>query len=60
MSRKDLICLVLAIVGIALFLYGSNYYNAIIGWSGVFLVAAAILAEIVLEVYAYIKKREVG
>lgn len=60
MSRKDLICLILAIIGIILFLYGSNYYNAIIGWSGVFLVAVAIVGEIVLDVYGYIKKREAG
>lgn len=60
MSQKDLICLILAILGVVLFLYGSNYYNAIVGWSGVFLVAAALLAEVALEVYAYIRKREVG
>jgi len=60
MSRNDLICLILAILGVVLFLYGSNYYNAILGWSGVFLIVAAILAEVALEVYAYIRKREVG
>jgi hypothetical protein len=60
MSQKDLICLILAILGVVLFLYGSNYYSAIVGWSGVFLVAAALLAEVALEVYAYIRKREVG
>ena len=51
MSLKDLLCLCLAILGGILFLYGSNIYNAVLGWSGLCILAAAIIAEIALEVH---------
>ena len=60
MSRKDLLCLVIALIGVILFLYGSNYYSAAVGWIGIFLIATGIVAEIVLEVYAVLRKREAG
>jgi drug/metabolite transporter (DMT)-like permease len=59
MSRKDLLCLIVALIGVILFLYGSNYYSAAVGWLGIFLVVTGIVAEIVLEVYAVVRKREV-
>jgi hypothetical protein len=49
---KSLGLLLAAILGIILFLYGSNYYNAVLGWAGVYLfvgVVMAYLAERVLE-----------
>jgi hypothetical protein len=58
MSRKDLACLCVVIVGIVLFLYGSNYYDEITGWSGVYLVVAGFFAEIVLKVYESLRKRK--
>jgi len=60
MSLKDLLCLCGAILGAILFLYGSNVYDATLGWSGLFILIAAIIAEIALEVYQHIRKGKVG
>jgi len=46
-----------AIVGILLFLYGANYYDSIVGWVGVALVAASLLGLLVLYVYEELTKR---
>jgi len=57
MSWEDLAFLGMIILGVVLFLYGSNYYNAAVGWSGLCLAIGGFLAEIVLRVYeALIKK----
>ena len=48
------ICLV--ILGVVLFLYGANYYNAVIGWAGVAFIAGGIVAEIVLKVIESVRK----
>jgi hypothetical protein len=58
MSWKDIICLCIIVVGIILFLYGSNYYDATIGWAGVYLIFGGILAEIILKAYEGIIKRK--
>lgn len=57
MSWEDLICLCVVIVGVVLFLYGANYYNALIGWAGVYLIIAGFLAKIVLMVWQNLRKR---
>jgi len=54
------LCLVLALIGVVLFLYGSNYFSAAVGWLGIFLIVAGIVVEIVLEVYVAVRKREEG
>jgi len=46
-----------AIIGILLFLYGANYYDSIVGWVGVALVAASLLGLLVLYVYKELTKR---
>ena len=59
MSWKDLVCLSVIILGILLFLYGSNFYNATFGWAGVYLIIGGFFAEIALQVYkTLIKKKE--
>jgi hypothetical protein len=60
MSWKDLVCLCIVIIGVVLFLYGANYYSALIGWTGVYFVFAGFLAEIVLLVWESLKKRSEG
>jgi len=40
----------MVIVGIILFLYGANYYNATIGWAGIGLFVVGILCYIVLKI----------
>lgn len=57
MSWKDLACLCVIIVGVILFLYGSNYYDEVTGWSGVYLVVAGFFAEVVLKVYETFRKK---
>jgi hypothetical protein len=53
MSRLvDLVFLIAVIVGIVLFLYGSNYYNNEAGWTGIFLFVAAILIRIIIYIYS--------
>jgi hypothetical protein len=58
MSLKDLVGLIMIIVGAILFLYGSNSYNSLFGWGGIYVLAAGIVTEIVLEVYKSIRKKE--
>ena len=57
MSWKDLACLGVIIFGLVLFLYGSNYYTAAVGWTGVCLIIVGFFAEIVLQVYEALMKR---
>jgi len=58
-SWKDLAIMLFIILGVVLFLYGSNYYNAVYGWSGLFLIFAGIMVYVAREVYgALIKKRK--
>lgn len=60
MIWKDLVCLCLIVTGVALFVYGSNYYNAFVGWFGVYLMFGGVLAEIILKVYEILRKKEVN
>jgi len=63
MSWNDLICLSILIVGVVLFLYGANYYEALIGWTGVCLIIAGFLMKIILMVWENLqssKKKEDG
>jgi hypothetical protein len=57
MPWRSLVCLCIILVGVTLFLYGSNSYNAIVGWTGICLIILGILSEIILKVYGYIRKR---
>jgi len=40
-----------------LFLYGANYYNAVIGWTGFSLMIGGFFAEIVFKVCGSIRKK---
>jgi hypothetical protein len=57
MSWKDLVCLFVIILGLFLFLYGSNYYVATVGWTGVCLIIVGFLAEIIVQLYATLMKK---
>jgi hypothetical protein len=50
--------LVIVILGFALFLYGANFYDAVVGWIGVFLFFGGILAFLVLYIYGELTKKE--
>jgi D-alanyl-lipoteichoic acid acyltransferase DltB (MBOAT superfamily) len=59
MRWKDLVCLGVIVLGMALFLYGSNYYNGLVGWVGVYLIIGGTLAEITLQAYeTFTRKRD--
>ena len=63
MSWNDLICLSILIMGVVLFLYGANYYEALIGWTGVYLIIAGFIMKIILMVWENLqgsKKKEDG
>jgi len=51
MSRINLIFLFLTVLGSGLFLYGSAFYTAIIGWMGVYFLLGGILAFLILYIY---------
>lgn len=59
MTWKDLACIIVAILGFILFLYGANYYDETIGWAGVYLIIAGVLAEFVLQVYEFMMEKVV-
>jgi hypothetical protein len=58
MRLQDVACFLIFIVGVALFLYGANYYDAFVGWTGVALMVGGFFAEIFLKVYEVLSKRE--
>jgi len=57
MSWKDLVVLGIIVLGIILFLYGSNYFDATVGWTGVYLMITGFFVEIVLYAYGKFKKK---
>jgi drug/metabolite transporter (DMT)-like permease len=57
-SWKDWICVALIVLGVVLFLIGSNIYNAYFGWAGVFLFVGGIVALIVMYIYNALKAEQ--
>jgi FtsH-binding integral membrane protein len=57
MSWTDWTCLGVVVVGIVLLLFGANYYDAVVGWIGVFLFVGGILAFLVLSAYRELTKK---
>jgi membrane-bound ClpP family serine protease len=51
---------VLVIVGLGLFLYGANVYNATVGWAGFYLGIVGVLFCVVFYVYGQLNKKELG
>jgi hypothetical protein len=56
MSWKDIVCFVLVILGIVLFLYGSNAYDAVAGYTGIGLFIGGIVLYAVLQAYKAVLK----
>jgi len=48
---KGLACLLVVILGVILFLYGANYYDNFVGWTGVYLFFGGIVAYVLLRVF---------
>ena len=57
MSRTNWACLGIIVLGFVLFLYGANYFDATIGWAGVYLFIIGILAILVLYIYGELTKK---
>jgi hypothetical protein len=47
----------MVIVGVVLFLYGANYYDAAVGWTGVGVFVGGIFLYIVLKAYESVAKK---
>ena len=56
MSWTDWACLGIFILGFLLFLLGANIYNAIVGYTGVYLFIGAIVAYLVIYIYKQLAK----
>ena len=57
MSWTDWACLGIFILGFLLFLYGANIYNAVIGYTGLYLFIGAIVAYIIIYIYKGLTKK---
>jgi hypothetical protein len=57
MSWTDWACLGMVISGFALFLYGANFYNGVVGWVGVYLFLGGILAFLIFYIYNELTKK---
>ena len=57
MTRLDLACLGMVILGFVLFLYGANFFDAVIGWVGVYLIIGGILVFLLFYIYNELTKK---
>jgi len=57
MSLTDWACLGTVILGFVLFLYGANFYDAVIGWVGVYLMIGGILVFLLFYIYNELTKK---
>ena len=57
MSWTEWACLGIIVLGFVFFLYGANYYDAIVGWAGVYLFIIGILVILVLYIYGELTKK---
>lgn len=56
MFRLNWVCLSVILLGFVLFLYGANFYDALVGWLGVFIILGGALAFLLLYIYDELKK----
>jgi hypothetical protein len=50
MELRELIPPLSVVLGVILFLYGANYYDPVVGWTGVGLFVVGILAYLFLSI----------
>jgi hypothetical protein len=58
MSWTDWTLLGLFILGFLLFLYGANTYNAVVGYSGVYLFIGSIAGYLIIYIYKELTKKK--
>jgi len=57
MSRVNLVCLGMAVLGFVLFLYGANFFAAVVGWVGVYLIIGGIMVFLLFYIYNELMKK---
>ena len=57
MSRVDLVCLGVVVLGFVLFLCGANFFDAVVGWVGVYLIIGGILVFLLFYIYNELTKK---
>ena len=57
MPWKGFVCLLIVVLGFVVFLYGANYYDATVGWTGVGLFVGGIILYVVLKLFESKKKK---
>jgi len=57
MPWKGLTCLLIVVLGLILFLYGANYYDATIGYTGLGFFVGGVVLYIFLKVYESVTKK---
>jgi hypothetical protein len=58
MSKTDLAIVAILLLGFLLFLYGANYYNAVVGYAGIYLFIGGIAAYLIIYIYKELKKKD--
>jgi drug/metabolite transporter (DMT)-like permease len=57
LSRIEWICLFAILVGVLFFLVGANFYNSVVGWTGVLLFVGGVVVWFIIYVYCALFKR---
>ena len=57
---KGVLCFLLVVVGTILFLYGANYYDAAIGWTGLGVFISGFVIFLILKAYEFFTKKKSG
>lgn len=57
MSKIDLILLTVFILGFLLFLYGAKFYDAVVGYAGIYLFIGTIAAYLLIYIYKELSKK---
>jgi hypothetical protein len=57
MSWTDWTCLGVFILGFLLFILGANIYNAVVGYTGLYLLVGAIMAYLAMYIYKELNKK---
>ncbi|HSQ49516.1 MAG TPA: hypothetical protein VLL96_07530 [Candidatus Deferrimicrobiaceae bacterium] len=60
MSKTDLILLIVFVLGFILFLYGAKFYDAVIGYAGIYLFIGTIAAYLLIYIYKEVTKKTAG
>ena len=55
---KDVVCVLMIVVGLLAFLYGANYYVELAGWAGLGLFIGGFVVYFVLKGYEFLTKKK--